>query len=209
MPEAIAAKIGEVLDVKIHRTTICGTSLIGIFCAGNDHALLVPSIIFESELQKLKHWGIPYKIIDTKWTALGNNMLCNNEGCLVNPNFSARNKKLIRQALQVKLKPGRIAELPTVGSLGIANKHGCFLHKDAKQAEIEYLEDLLGVKSETGTINRGSPYVKSGILVNDRGLIVSDLSWGPEIGMADESLFPKRGEEHGTRARESIAVQVH
>lgn len=189
VPEKLAEKIGQTLKVPMHRTNLCGTSLLGVFCAGNDRMLLLPDIVFERELRKLEKWNIPHKIIDTKLTALGNNILCNNQGCLVNPAFSARVKKLIRQAMGVRLQPGTIATLPTVGALGVLNKHGCLLHKHATASDQRKVEALLGVKTETGTINKDSPYIKAGILVNDYGMVISDYSWGPEIGLADQTLL--------------------
>ena len=80
-------KIKEVLKVPIIQTSICGTELAGVFCAANSNCLLLPNIVFESELKVLKKNKIKYKIIDTKHTALGNNVLCNDDGCIVSREF--------------------------------------------------------------------------------------------------------------------------
>ena len=38
--------------VPVHRITLCGTDLIGIFCAGNDEIILLPGIVFDYELDQ-------------------------------------------------------------------------------------------------------------------------------------------------------------
>ncbi|MBT7903164.1 translation initiation factor IF-6 [Candidatus Woesearchaeota archaeon] len=183
-----AQQISEALGVPVHRITMCGTSLVGVFIAGNSKKILVPGIAFDSELKKLDKLGIDYSIINTNLTALGNNILCNEQGCLVNPDFSSDVKKRIREALMVSLKPGTIAELPTVGSLAIANSNSGLIHPDITEEEYEKVSSLLSVNFETGTINLGSPFLKSGVLCNKNGFVVGSISGGPEIAWIDEAL---------------------
>jgi len=188
VPESVSEKISEVLNVPVHRVTIAGTSLIGAFVAGNNNMILVPEIAFESELLALEKLNIPYTVIKTKYTALGNNILCNDTGALVNPCFSADTKKEIRQALNVSLKPGTVANIETVGSVGILRKEFCVIHRDASAEDIDYIESLLNVKCTIGTVNLGNPYVKSGLFCNRFGFVAGSLSGGPELSNIDESL---------------------
>ncbi|MBW3015845.1 translation initiation factor IF-6 [Candidatus Woesearchaeota archaeon] len=183
-----AKEIEAVLKVPVHRINICGTSLLGVFIAGNSKCLLVPGIAFENELRVLDKLGIKYKVINTKQTALGNNILCNDEGAVVNPEFSADTKKEIRQALGVNLKPGTIAELDIVGSLGVAARGNCIIHMDASDDEIKKIEELLKVKCHSATVNLGNPYIKAGLFCNKNGFVIGDQSGGPEITMIDEYL---------------------
>jgi translation initiation factor 6 len=188
VPARKAKQVGRVLDVPVHQVTICGTSLIGVFVTGNSQMLLVPEIAFDYELKQLDKLKIDYTIIRSKSTALGNNLLCNDKGCLANPDFSADQKKRIRQALGVALKPGKIAGLGTVGSLAVLNSKGCIVHRDITRAEARYIEDLLGLRCTPSTINMGSPYIRSGVLCNDKGFIVGDASGGPEITNIEQEL---------------------
>lgn len=192
VPAALAQEIGKVLKVPMHQISIAGTSLLGLFLAGNDHTLLVPNIAFDSELRVLDKLGVPYKVIESRLTALGNNILCSNTGALVHDEFSADTKKRIRQALNVKLHPGTIAQLPTVGAVGAVNSRAAVIHRDATAEDLTEVRELLGLEVETATLNRGSPYLRSGVLCNDHGMVVSDQSWGPEVGFVDEVLFLRR-----------------
>lgn len=188
VPQKEAKKIGEVLKVPVHQINICGTSMLGVFIAGNSETLLLPAICFDEELKELDKLKIKYTLIETKLTALGNNILCNDHGCLVNPEFSADVKKRIRQALNVKVVPFSVAGVETVGACGVIANGKCLLHRDSDEMEILKIEEELEVRVETGTVNMANPYVKSGILCNNNGLIVGDASGGPEVAHIDESL---------------------
>lgn len=188
VPAKKVKEIERVLDVPVHQVTICGTSLIGVFVAGNSKILLVPEIVFDYELKQLDRLKIDHEIIKSRATALGNNLLCNDNGCLANPEFSADQKKCIRQALGVSLKPGTIAGLGTVGSLAVLNSRGCIVHRDITSAETRHLEGILGMRCTPSTVNMGSPYIKSGILCNDNGFVVGDASGGPEMANIEQDL---------------------
>ncbi|MEM3127171.1 MAG: translation initiation factor IF-6, partial [Candidatus Woesearchaeota archaeon] len=184
VPKKVAKDTSEILGVPVHQLNICGTSMVGIFLAGNDNCLLVPELAFEKELHQLDRLKIKYKVIKTKLTALGNNILCNNKGCLVNPDFSADTKKEIRKALNVPLKPGKIASLETVGSLGAANDMGAIVHNYISKGELHYIEELLKVKVSPLTLNLGNPYIRSAIIVNNAGFAAGEKSSGVEINRA-------------------------
>ena len=188
VPEAMAKEIEKVLKVPVHRIAICGTSLIGVFCNGNSNMLLVPEIAFKEELKALDDLKIPYTVINSKLTAFGNNLLCNDTGCLASPAYSAEVKKRIREALNVPLKPGMIADLETVGACAVLNTKGCVIHRDATTTEIEFVEKLLGVECMTGSVNMGSPYMRSGVLANSNGFVVGQGSGGPEVNNIDQGL---------------------
>ncbi|MFC1697174.1 translation initiation factor IF-6 [Nanoarchaeota archaeon] len=181
-------EIEKVLKVPCHRISLCGTSLIGAFAAGNSNILLLPEIVFEEELKVLDNLKIKYQVIKTHLTAFGNNILCNDNGCLVNPEFSAVQKKQIRTALNVPLKPGTIAGLDIVGSLGISNKNACIVHRNASDEEIEKVSDLLELEVHTGTANFGNPFVKSAIIANSNGFVIGGQSTGVEVNNVDDML---------------------
>ncbi|PIN87069.1 translation initiation factor IF-6 [Candidatus Woesearchaeota archaeon CG10_big_fil_rev_8_21_14_0_10_44_13] len=188
VPETQARKIERALNVPVHQLTLCGTSMIGAFCNGNNKCIVIPHIVFDEETSVLDRLKIKYRLIKTRHTALGNNLLCNDNGCLANPEMGADSKKLIRQALGVPLKPGMIADVNTVGSVAIHNKYGCIVHRDAKQFEIKFIKDLLKINIETGTVNMGNPYLGAGVICNSNGFVVGDQSGGPEVVNIDENL---------------------
>ncbi len=184
----LAQKIGKILKVPVHQITIGKTSLIGALCTGNNNCLLLPNIIEDNELKVIEKLNIEYKIIDTKLTAFGNNILCNDNGCLVNPDFSAKTKKEIRTALNVPLNPGMIADIEVVGACCAHNSKGVVIHSCATEENIAQVKKLLKLKPIRATVNFGSPYVKAGILTNSNGIIIGEATTGVEAVTIDEAL---------------------
>ena len=188
LSEKLMDEIRRVLKVPVIHTTICGTELAGVFCAANSNCLLLPDIVFDNELKTLERHNIKYEAIDTNNTALGNNILCNDKGCLVSKDFQKKEIGKIEKALGVKAVKARIDGLDIVGALAALNKKGCLAHEDIKEEEIKIIEDILGIKCGTGTVNFGSPFIKSGIIANSNGFIISRSSSGHEIINADDGL---------------------
>ncbi len=181
-------KLRKNLAVPVHQIRLAGTDLIGVFAAGNNNCLLVPSIIFEEEIKMLDKLKINYKIIDTRLTALGNNILCNEYGAIVNENFEETAIKQIEEALGVRVKRGEISGVDNVGALAVIRKKRCLLSIDVSKSEIKFIEEFLGVTCYPSTISRGTPYLNSGIVVNSNGMLVSELSTGVEMAEADSCL---------------------
>ena len=184
----VAKRIAETLNVQLHRVSIAGTSLMGVFCAGNSKSMIIPSIAFDEEMKKLDKAGIRYEVIETRFTALGNNVLANDHGCLVNPDMEDEAIKQIENALRVKVKRATIAGLNTLGSLAVLNRHGCLANYDISEDETQEIRKVLKLKTLPSSINRGNPYVKSGLILNDLDYVVGDQSTGVEIGEVENAL---------------------
>ncbi|MBU0536790.1 MAG: translation initiation factor IF-6 [Nanoarchaeota archaeon] len=186
--QSLKKHIENLLKVPVHYVTIAGTPLVGVFVAGNNNCLLIPSIAFDDELEALDRLNIKYKVIDTKLTALGNNILCNDNGCIINPEFTEEEKNQIKEALKVNVFTGMIAEMSTVGSCAVTNQTHCLVHRDADPKEVAGIAKILKVNADTGTVNMANPYLRSGIVCNSNGILVGDSSGGPEVTNADEVL---------------------
>lgn len=184
--------MAEILKVPIHQVSVCNTDLIGVFCAGNNRCLILPSLVTESEELHIKkicsEAGMQCIVVSTLLTALGNNILCNDQGVLVNPEFSARVKKEIRQGLGVRLNPGTIALHEITGSLCVIRKDKALVCSRILDTEEAKLKELLGVECTHATLNFGSQNLRSAIILNNNGFIVGDMSTGVEITTADEVL---------------------
>ncbi|MBI4153111.1 translation initiation factor IF-6 [Candidatus Woesearchaeota archaeon] len=187
-PHEHAQKVEKVLNVPVHLLNICGTSLIGAFVAGNNKCILLPTIVFDSELHALKKLNITYHVLNTDYTALGNNMIANDHACLISP-YLAPCQDEIREALQVEnIKVMEIDYVPVIGSLLALNSKGCLLSAFASEEDAQFVEKFFGVPVTRGTVNLGSPYVRSGIIVNSHGLVIGGRTGGPEAVAIDEAL---------------------
>jgi translation initiation factor 6 len=188
VPDKIAEEAEKILKVKVHRITMCGTSLVGAFIAGHQDSILVPNIAFEKELLHLKKLKIPYTVLDTDLTALGNNILCSDTASCINPDFTEKERKQIEDALKVNTEKATIADLNTVGSLAALNSNSMVAHPDILKKEKDRLKKLFNLDIKDATINMGNPYIRSGLVCNDHGFMIGSSSSGVEITNIDEYL---------------------
>lgn len=178
--------IKEVLNVPVYQITIYNTNLIGVFCTGNEDYLFIPDFIPEHELKDLeKIKKVKIIQLNTRFTALGNNIVIKDKTCLVNPNIEEGIKDKLKE-LGFNIISMEIAENPTVGSCTALNHKGCLLHRDA--TNIRKVSTFLNLPTDIGTVNFGSPYVRSGLIVNCNGYIVGAETTGPETQRIDETL---------------------
>jgi translation initiation factor 6 len=183
--QKILQKIKETLKAKVMISTVAGTELAGIFVAGNSNGIILSKIIEDYELKSLKKLGLNLKIINSKETALGNLILCNDKGCLIASSLK-KYKKEISGALGCEVEIGKIAGLDIVGSAAVASNIGCLCHREANEEEMKKIEDILKVKVDVGSISYGSPFIKSGLIVNSKGLMFSEQTTGAELGRINE-----------------------
>jgi translation initiation factor 6 len=181
----ILGKIETALGTEVKVATVAGTEFIGLFVTGNKNGIVLPHIVEDYEIKKLKALGLNFEIIKSRETALGNLILCNDKGCLISEKLR-KFKKRISDALDCEVETGKIAGLDIIGSVALANNIGCLCHRDAEESEMKKIEEMLKVKVDVGTVGYGSPFIRSGIIVNSRGVLFSEFSTGPEIGRYEE-----------------------
>lgn len=193
-PEQLDKDLEEIFKAKVVRTTIVGTSLVGMFLATNGTHLIVPHLIFEHEEAVLKENNIPYTKINSTLTCHGNNIVANSNAAIINPEYEDTAAKEIQAALGTDVYPGTISNVPSMGSLIVANDtHGLVSH-EVTDEEFDLIKEQLGIELDAGTVNMGSVNIHSGIALNNAGFIIGDQSGGPELMNADETLgFLDRG----------------
>ncbi len=172
-------ELKESLNVNIINTTIAGTNLVGIFCAGNSNGIVLPEISYSNEIKVIKKEA-DVLVLKSKYTALGNLILVNDNGCIISEKLE-KYKNSLQDIFKVDVETSKVAGLDLVGSLAVCNNNGCVVSKQIKKIEKETLERVLKVKSEVATVNFGSSFLKSAIIANSRSLIVGDQTSGPEL----------------------------
>tara|TARA_Y100000034_G_C6867275_1_gene395425 strand:+ start:565 stop:1209 length:645 start_codon:yes stop_codon:yes gene_type:complete len=181
--EEVLKKIKDVLKVPVYEITINNSRLVGSYCCGNNEIIFVPEIIKEHEEKELKKLKIPYEKIKTKFSALGNNIVIKDKNALINPEF----EKDI-ELTGIKLKRMNIGKHNAIGSCMIVNPNGCVTTMETDDKEVEEIKKTLSLKVEVGSVNRGNPYVRSGIIANSRGYIIGNLTTGVEVMRIESAL---------------------
>ncbi len=173
--------IEKTLKVQLIELKIVDSTLLGLFINGNNHALVIPPIAKEYEIEKLKkEVDMPVYVINSKLTAMGNVILANDNFALLHPDMK-EHLKTVSEALGVPAECGTIAKIPTVGSAAVFNDKGGLVHPEIEDWEAEELSKKFKVPVDVGTVNYGVPYVKMGIVANNKGVLVGESTTGPEL----------------------------
>lgn len=189
LPEKRVKELEEWLRVRVVRTTIGKSVLIGALSYANSNGIILPHFVQDKELRAIKESSdMNMAIMETKRTAYGNSVLANDYGAVVDPRLKTNDLKKIADALGVEAVGGEIAGLPYVGSLAIATNKGVLAHPLLKDEEQKVLADVLKVHVDVGTVNCGIPYVSTGLIGNELGAVAGFVTTGPELFIIGQAL---------------------
>jgi len=189
-PETKVSHIEEWLGVRVARTTIGGSVVLGALACANSNGVLMPHYVRDEELEVIKSVSsdMNLTVAETKRTAYGNMVLANDYGAIVDPRLGSQAVKTISDTLGVEVAPGEIAGLPYDGSLALATNKGVLAHPLIKDEEQQLLKDVLKAPVDVGTINCGIPYVATGLIGTSNNVVAGFLTTGPEMFIIGQAL---------------------
>ncbi|MFW9949778.1 MAG: translation initiation factor IF-6 [Candidatus Thorarchaeota archaeon] len=180
-------KLKSVFEIPLYPFSINNSNLIGVYTVSNKNGIIVPHIIREDELIKLRSYTAEFNhnykigILKSIDNAFGNLILCNDKGAIIST-FLKEYREIIEDILGVETIVYEFAENHLPGSIGISNNRGCLVHPLTNDEEIETITSILKVnETDVSTVNRGIPYLSSGASVNDIGGIFGLECTGPEM----------------------------
>jgi len=177
-------KLKSVFDEPLYPITINNSNLIGVYTASNKYGIIVPNIMKEEEIDKLKTnigGSARIGVLNSIDNAFGNLILCNDKGAIIS-SLLKKNRKEIEDILNVEVVVYEFADSYLPGSISLANNNGCVVHPLTKDDEIEQIKSILKVnETDVSTINRGIPYLSAGAIVNDHSGVFGQASTGPEM----------------------------
>jgi len=186
--------ISEVLGINIVETKIAGSVLVGVMVTGNDHGLILPRNVHDEEYEVIKSaakkYGLEVYVSRSKNTALNNLFLVNNYAGIVGSDFEKEELARISEVLDVEIFVKDVMNLVIPGSLAVVTDRGGIIHPDVSDEEVAEISKILKVPLEKATVNAGIPFVRSGVVANNKGVLVGENTTGPEI------LRIRRGFEH-------------
>lgn len=190
VPESFDETLKKVFEVPIHRISIAGTSLIGVFVAGNNEKIIIPHIVFDEETDVLTKLGIDFEVIETRLTCLGNNLFVSNNAIYANPEYAPEQLKKIAKYFDMKTVKLEFEEIKTVGNLIVINesKMKGLIANDLQDEDIEKLSKQTGLELTPCSVNMGGQYLGAGIVCNKNGFIIGKSSGAAEITTAEEGL---------------------
>ncbi|MFX0138623.1 MAG: translation initiation factor IF-6 [Candidatus Hodarchaeota archaeon] len=177
-------KFKNVFEEPFYPLTINNSNLLGVYSVSNKYGIIVPHIIRDDEITKLKSYmnkSTQIGILKSTDNAFGNLILCNDKGAIIS-SFLKNYKTEIEDILNVETVIYEFANYFLPGSISLVNNYGCLVHPLSTDDEIEYICSVLKVEEvDVSTINRGVPYLSSGAIVNDKSGIFGMDSTGPEL----------------------------
>ncbi|UCD00549.1 MAG: translation initiation factor IF-6 [Promethearchaeota archaeon] len=184
MLQQLLKKFKKIFQEPFHPLTINNSNLLGVYSVSNKYGIIVPHIIREDELNKLRSYldnSSNIGILKSTDNAFGNLILCNDKGAIIS-SFLKEYKTEIEDVLNVETVVYEFANYYLPGSISLANNYGCLVHPLSTDGEIDYISSVLKVDEvDVSTVNRGVPYLSSGAIVNDRSGIFGVDCTGPEM----------------------------
>jgi translation initiation factor 6 len=165
-------------------TSVANTRLLGPLMVVNNNGVVLSRFALDDEVTHLKKsTGLNVLVLDTKYTALGNLICVNDKGGIMSPMIPHEYVKAVEDTLGIEIIQRKIAKYHQAGAMAVATSRGGIVHPDTEENDIKIMSEVLGVELEAATINGGIPYVASGLLANNKSLVVGTLTNGPEMVM--------------------------
>ncbi|MDD5022610.1 MAG: translation initiation factor IF-6 [Candidatus ainarchaeum sp.] len=179
----------ENLKTRCIKTSMGGTDILGSYIAMNSNGIILPNIAFPEEIEKIKkETGLNVYVNKSIHNSNGSNIVVNDKGGIINPRIDKKDRKVIEEVLQIELHEMEISGYFTVGSNVIANNKGFIANFKISEEEMEKMGEIFKVKGMKGTINMGTGFVSIGVVANDNGYVVGNMSTSYEMGRVEESL---------------------
>ena len=187
LPGALERDLARILGVEVVKTTVSDSEVVGALVASNSRGRVVGEGLDAGEQRRLERAG-PITVVRDRQNAMGNNVLANDVGALVHPEFSGEAVAAIGRALGVPTERATLAGLGTVGMAGVATNRGAVVHPKATDREIARAEQVLGVPVARSTANFGVPVVGACVVANSRGILVGRPTTPVEIVHLQDGL---------------------
>ncbi len=180
------SKLESTLKVEAKEMSISGSSLIGIYAAMNSKGCVVPSFATEHELKALH--GLNIVKIKGEFSAVSNNVLANDKGCIVNPKIPHEEMKKIEDNLGVETVKMKIGGFNLVGAFNTATNNGVLAYNNSTDEELKEIERIMKVKTARGTTNMGLTANSFGLVANSKGALAGESTSGFEINRIYEAI---------------------
>ena len=182
-------KLCQSLGVSAVPTSVGESRLLGPLVSMNSNGVLVSRLAEDVEVNEIQSaTGLNVSRLDSKMTAVGNLVVANDRCALVSPVLDARAMSQVKDVLGTEVERTPIGEYHQVGSLVVATNTGAAVYPGLEEKEVGRLGSLLGVDAYPTSVNRGVPYVASGLIANSRNAVAGSQTTGPELVFITRAL---------------------
>lgn len=182
-------KFCDGLKVTAVPTSVGESRLIGALTSMNSNGVLMSRLAEDGEVSEIKAaTGINVSRLDSKLTAVGNLVVANDRRALVSPVLDARAVSQVKDVLGVEVERTPIGEFHQVGSFVVTTNSGAAVYPGLDEKEVGRLGEMLGVDAYPTSVNRGVPYVASGLVANSKNAVAGSQTTGPELVFITRAL---------------------
>ncbi|MGP8124471.1 MAG: translation initiation factor IF-6 [Nitrososphaerales archaeon] len=182
-------KLSSSLEVSAVATSIAGSRLLGPLVSMNNNGILVSRLAESNELAEIGFaTGLNVARLDSRFTAVGNLVAANDKFAVVSPLLDGNAVSQVKDVLGTETEVMPIGEYTQVGSLIVATNRGVAIYPGIEEKEAGRIGTLFGVEAGQTSVNRGVPYVASGIVANSKNAVVGSQTTGPELVFITRAL---------------------
>ena len=164
----------------------------------NRKGLLLPTSTTDQELSHIRATlpeSVSIQRIEERLSALGNVICTNDHVAIVHPDLERETEEIVADTLGVEVFRQTVANNVLTGSYMSLSNQGGLVHPKTSVQDQDELSSLLQVPLVAGSVNRGSPVVGAGMVVNDWLAVMGMDSTATEVSVV-ESVF-RLGEGNG------------
>lgn len=182
-------KLSNSLGVSAVPASVSESRLLGPLVSMNSKGVLVSRLAESTELAEIgSATGLNVARLESKFTAVGNLVAANDQFAVVSPLLDANAVSQVRHVLGVEVEAMPIGEYTQVGSLVVATNKGVAVYPGLDENEVGRIGRLFGVEAGPTSVNRGVPYVASGLVANSKNAVVGSQTTGPELVFITRAL---------------------
>ncbi|MGD0477631.1 MAG: translation initiation factor IF-6 [Nitrososphaerales archaeon] len=182
-------KLSSSLEVSAVPTSIAESRLLGPLVSMNNSGILVSRLAESTELMEIKSaTGMNISRLESRFTAVGNLVAANDKFAIVSPVLDATAVSQVKDVLGTEVERMPIGEYTQVGSLIVATNRGAAVYPGLSEQEVGRIGSLFGVEARPTSVNRGVPYVASGVVANSTNAVVGSQTTGPELVFITRAL---------------------
>ena len=182
-------KLCDSLKVTAVPTSIGESRLIGALSSMNNNGVLVSRLAEDVEMNEIRAaTGLTVARLDSKLTAVGNLVVANDRRALVSPVLDARAVAQVKDVLGTEVERTPIGEYHQTGVFVVATNRGAAVYPGLDEKEVERLGGLLGVDAYPTSVNKGVPFVASGLVANTSNAVAGTQTTGPELVFITRAL---------------------
>lgn len=189
LAETKSDKLAASLEVTPVPASIGESRLMGPLVSMNGKGILVSRLCEPAEVKELQTaTGMNVARLESRYTAVGNLVAANDRRAIVSPVLEPRAVQQVGDVLGTETEQMPVKEYIQVGALVVATNSGAAVYPGLDEAEVSRMGSLLGVDAYPTSVNRGVPYVASGIVANSKNAVVGSQTTGPELVFITRAL---------------------